>query len=262
MMGLARNRSLLFQLTRRDIAQRYRSSALGFVWLLVQPLLQLALYSFVFQVVLRARWGIQSPAGSEVPFGLLLFIGLILHALLSETLVRAPGTITAHESYVKRVIFPIQILPVINVLAGLFSLGLALGVLLTATVAITGHLSPSAILIILPIAALTLFTTGLAWMLSALGVYIRDLNQLTPHVSTILLFTAPICYPIGMVPEQFHWLLRINPLTLPVEISRELLFENKVDFSGFSTYLALSLAIFIVGRLLFERLRPGFADAL
>src|SRR5690606_19342878 len=133
---------------------------------------------------------------------------------------------------------------------------------LVATVVITGHISWSALLVVIPVLALTVLTMGLGWMLASLGVYIRDLNQLTPHVSTILLFTAPICYPIGMVPEQFHWLLRINPLTLPVEISRELLFENKVDFSGFSTYLALSLAIFIVGRLLFERLRPGFADAL
>lgn len=262
MMGLAANRTLLFQLTKRDIAQRYRSSALGFIWLFAQPLLQLAIYSFVFQVVLRARWGIESPSGSAVPFGLVLFIGLILHALLSETLVRAPATITAHESYVKRVIFPIQILPVINVIASLFSLGLALGVLLLATIGITGHLHPSAALVVVPIAALTILTTGLGWILASLGVYLRDLNQLTPHISTILLFTAPICYPIEMVPAQFHWLLQINPLTVPVEISRRLLFEGTVDFSGFASYLAIALIMFAVGRLLFERLRIGFADAL
>lgn len=262
MMGLASNRSLLFQLTRRDIAQRYRSSALGFIWLFVQPLLQLALYSFVFQVVLRARWGIQSPAGSEVPFGLLLFVGLILHALLSETLVRAPATVTAHESYVKRVIFPIHILPVINVAASLFTLCLAMCVLLVATVVITGHISWSALLVVIPVLALTVLTMGLGWMLASLGVYIRDLSQLTPHLSTILLFTAPICYPIGMVPEQFHWLLKINPLTLPVEMSRRLLFEGVVDLSGIGTYGTIALVIFVMGRMLFERLRTGFADVL
>lgn len=262
MIGLAGNRALILQLTQRDIAQRYRSSALGLIWLFAQPLLQLAIYSFVFQIVLRARWGIQSPTGTEVPFGLVLFIGLSLHTLLSETLVRSPATITAHESYVKRVIFPLQILPVINVVAALFNFALAIAILLVATVAITGHLSASAWLIIVPLVPFTLFATGLGWMLAALGVYLRDLSQLTPHLSTILLFTAPICYPKSMVPEQFHWLLQINPLTLPVDICRELLFGDTVDFTGLAGYSVISVAVFLVGRLLFERLRAGFADAL
>lgn len=262
MLGLWANRALLVQLARRDIEQRYRSSALGFLWLLGQPLLMLALYSFVFEVVLRARWGVSAPGGGETPFGLLLFVGLLLHALMSEVLVRAPAAVTSHISYVKRVIFPLQILPAVFLLSALVTLALALVLLFVATAIYHGGLPVSAFLVVVPVAALAMLSLGLAWLLAAFGVYLRDLTQITPHISMIMMFTAPIVYPRSMVPVQFQWLLSINPLTLPVEMARELLFEGVVDFSGLPGYLCVAIALMLAGRLVFERLRVGFADVL
>lgn len=262
MLGLWKNRSLLLQLTRRDIEQRYRSSALGFLWLFAQPLIMLALYSFVFEVVLRARWGVVTPGGVETPFGMLLFIGLVLHVVMAEMLTRAPAAITSHVSYVKRVIFPVEILPVVFVLSSLVTQALALALLFIATFVFHGGIPLSAFLVVVPLGALAILTLGLAWIMAALGVYLRDLAQVTPHVSMIMMFTAPIVYPRSMVPAEFQWLLALNPLTLPVEMARKMMFEGIVDFTGLPAYLGAALVVLLLGRLVFARLRVGFADVL
>ncbi|WP_165222036.1 ABC transporter permease [Affinirhizobium pseudoryzae] len=256
------NRKLIFSLTRRDISQRYRSSALGPVWLFAQPLLLLALYSFVFQVVLRARWGIEGATGSPVPFGLILFVGLVLHTILSDTLVRAPATITAQESLVKRVIFPLEILPVVNVASSLMTAFLSFIILTAAMIVFAGFLYPTSIMLLVPILGLALFTTGLGWILAALGVYLRDLNQIMPLFSTLLLFTAPVVYPRSMVPDQFQFLLAINPLTIPVEWSRAILFEGAIWHPGAEIFLILSAVVYVIGYGFFRMLRREFADVL
>ena len=261
MLDLWQYRSLIWRLTWRDVEQRYRNSVFGVLWLVGQPLIQLALYSFVFQVVLRSRWGIHG-SGGPVPFALILFVGLMLHVMLADMFMRAPAAVTSNVSYVKRVIFPVQILPVVFVGSSLLTLMLALTVLVVATLLIVGHLPVSALLLFVPVLALLLMTLGLAWLMAGLGVYLRDLNQLAPHISMILMFTAPVVYPSSMVPERFHWLLFINPLTLPVVMARQLLFQGVVDFSGLPTYLLVACLVLVGGRWMFERLRVGFADVL
>lgn len=256
------NRSLIVALTRRDIAQRFRSSLLGPLWLVAQPLLLLALYSFVFQVVLRARWNIEGPSGSTVPFGIILFVGLAIHAILSDTLVRAPATITANESFVKRVIFPVEILPVVNVASSLVTAALTFAVLAMAMIVFAGFLYPSSVLCIVPVLGLAMFTTGVGWVLASLGVYLRDLNQISPLISTLLMFTAPIVYPIEMVPANFRFLLIANPLTIPVEWCRQILFEGTFAYPGGCAFLAVSTAVYVLGFGFFRVLRPGFADVL
>jgi len=260
--SLAHHRNLTLQLAIRDLAMRYKNSVLGVLWIIGQPLLQLLLYGFVFQVVLRARWGINA-GGSEVPFGLVLFVGILLHALVSETLVRAPSLIVSNTSYVKRVIFPLEILPLVNVASSVLSTIFGLVVLLVATWFFTGRIPLGVLFVPIPLILLALLTLGLGWLFAALGVFVRDLGQLTNSISTILLFTAPICYPAEMVPEKFRFLLSVNPLSIPVECIRSLLFTGHyAGWNGLCIYALCSAAVAIIGYIVFQRMRAGFADAL
>ncbi|AIL60616.1 ABC-type polysaccharide/polyol phosphate export system, permease component [Pseudomonas alkylphenolica] len=261
--SLTRNRGLIVQMTLRDISMRYKNSFLGGLWIVGQPLIQLMLYGFVFQVVLRSRWGLQTPDGQEVPFGLLLFCGILLHGLLADTMVRAPSLVVSNTSYVKRVIFPLEILPVITV--GSTAVGIFIGfvILLAASLYYLGFHGLNILLLPIPIGLLVLLTLGVGWLLSAIGVFFRDLSQITSSLATIMLFTAPICYPAEMVPSEFRWLLNINPLTIPVETVRTLLFSNDpVQWASLGVYAAFALLAAAFGYFVFYRMRAGFADVL
>ncbi|MFZ5956775.1 ABC transporter permease [Pseudomonas sp. QL9] len=250
-------------MTRRDISMRYKNSFLGSLWMIGQPLLQLLLYGFVFQVVLRSRWGIQTPDGKDVPFGLLLFCGILLHSLLADTLVRAPSLIVSNTSYVKRVIFPLEILPLVSAAGTAVGVIFGIGILLAATLYYSGTLPYQILLLPIPLALLFVFTVGIGWLLSAVGVFFRDLPQLTSSLATIMLFTAPICYPAEMVPQAFRWLLNINPLTVPVEAVRTLMFShNKVDWPALGAYAIITTVVAALGYVVFHRMRSGFADVL
>lgn len=257
------NRALIVQMVSRDISMRYKNSVLGSVWIIGQPLLQLLLYSFVFQVVLRSRWGIQTPDGRDVPFGLLLFCGILLHSLLADTLVRTPSLIVSNTSYVKRVIFPLEILPVVTAAGTAVGVIFGIGLLLLGAFFYSVDLSWHVLLIPIPLIFLFVLTVGLGWLLSAVGVFVRDLPQLTSSLATIMLFTAPICYPVEMVPHEFRWLLRINPLTVPVETIRALIFSSsEMDWLMLGVYAIVAIAIAVFGYMVFNRMRAGFADAL
>ncbi len=260
---MLRNRSLIFQMTLRDISMRYKNSFFGALWMVGQPLLQLLLYGFVFQVVLKSRWGIQTPSGEDIPFGLLLFCGILLHGLLADTLVRAPSLIISNTSYVKRVIFPLEILPVVNVLSTGVGILFGLLILIAGVLYSTGAVSWGVLLLPIPIGGLLMFTVGAGWLLAAIGVYFRDLSQITTSLATIMLFTAPICYPAEMVPEKFRWLMNINPLTIPVETVRALVFaHDAVNWQAMGVYLAVGALMSVFGYFIFHRLRTGFADVL
>jgi lipopolysaccharide transport system permease protein len=261
--SLVRNFELAVRLAQRDIASKYKNSLLGALWMIGQPLLQLLLYGFVFQIVLRAKWGLQLPNGNDVPFGLALFVGILLHGLLADTLVRAPSLIVSNTSYVKKIIFPIEILPVANVMSGLATVFFGTVLLLVGTLFFTGTLHVVSVLLLIPVASLALMTVGIGWLLSSIGVYFRDLSQLTSNLSTVMLFTAPICYPAEIVPKEFRWLLSVNPLTIPVEAAREMLFSGKLDsVIPLALYSLASILIAILGLVVFNRVRDGFADVL
>ncbi|WP_275094575.1 ABC transporter permease [Pseudomonas parasichuanensis] len=250
-------------MTRRDISMRYKNSVLGSLWIVGQPLLQLLLYGFVFQVVLRARWGIQTPDGRDVPFGLLLFCGILLHGLLADTLVRAPSLIVSNTSYVKRVIFPLEILPLVGAASTAVGVIFGIGILLVGVLYYSGAVPLQALLLPIPLVLLFILTVGLGWLLSAVGVFFRDLPQLTTSLATIMLFTAPICYPAEMVPQAFRWLLNINPLTIPVETVRTLIFSHdSIDWLALGSYAIVAAVTAAVGYVVFHRMRSGFADVL
>lgn len=254
---------MIGQLTMREISKRYRSSALGAFWLVGQPLLLLAVYGFVFSVIMRTRWGMRFPDSSEIPFSLLLFSGLLLHLMFSDTLVRGPEIINGNPSYVKRIVFPLEILPVVNVLSALSTVIVGYAILIAVIALMTGGVPLSALLTPLPIVLLGIMTCGLGWLLSAVGVYFRDLGQFTSTLATAVLFTAPICFPREAAPEAMRPLMVINPLTIPVECVHGLLFAGRYDnWEGLAVYAAAAIAAALVGRFVFDRLRRGFPDVI
>lgn len=260
--SLWHHRGLLDQLVRREISGRYRGSVLGLAWSFVNPLLMLLVYSFVFSVVFKARWG--GPAEhSQVAFGLILFAGLIVHGLFAEVANRAPHLILENTSYVKRVIFPLEILPWVALGSALFHMGISLLVLLAGQLLLTHSLPWTVLALPLVVAPLALITVGFSWFLSAIGVYLRDIGQGIGLLTTVMLFLSPTFYPLSALPETARTLLYLNPLTFVIEQGRQvLLFGHWPNWGGLLLYLGISLVIAWGGFWWFQRARQGFADVV
>ncbi|WP_273084391.1 ABC transporter permease [Stenotrophomonas nitritireducens] len=259
--SLLRNGRLVLDLTRRDISGRYRGALGGVLWAFLTPLLMLAIYSFVFGYIFKSRWTV-AEAG-DVHFSIVLFAGLIFANFLSECLNRAPSLIVASPNYVKKVVFPLEVLAWVAVGNALFHAAIGVLVLLVAMlvsgthIAMTVALLPILFILFLPLIA------GLVWFLAAMGVFFRDLQQFMAVFSTALVFLAPIFYPRTMLPEQYQWLMLVNPLTFIVESMRGLLFWGQVP--GWQPMLGYSLASVAVawgGWAVFQLTRRGFADVL
>ncbi|TVQ85344.1 MAG: ABC transporter permease [Chromatiaceae bacterium] len=253
---------LVRQLVRREIAARYRGSILGLAWSFFNPILMLLVYTFVFSVVFRNRWG-GGVADDHVSFAIVLFVGMIIHALFAEVANRAPLLIVHNVSYVKRVVFPLEILPVVAMGAALFHALISLSVLLLAQYLLTGSLSWTLVFFPLLVAPLVIATTGVGWFLAALGVYIRDVAQTIGIITTIMLFMAPIFYPVSVLSPKLQLLLYLNPLTFVIEEGRKvLLFGQVPNWPGWFLYSLLSLAVAKVGFWWFQKTRKGFADVV
>lgn len=253
---------LFFQLLRRDISARYKGSMLGQLWALISPFLLLAVYTFVFSVVFQARWG-EEVDQSKTHFALNLFAGMILHGFLAECMGRSTNLLTQNQNYIKRVIFPLRILPAVITGSALFHAFVSLLVLLLATLLIKGSLHWQLLCLPLVLLPLIIFTLGVSLSLASLGLFIRDLGQLIPMLTTVLLFTAPVFYPASALPETYRGWLDLNPLTVPIEMLRELLFSGHLPAVAelFSAWLLAMLSL-LLGNFLFQRLRRGFADAI
>ncbi|WP_426150125.1 ABC transporter permease [Pseudomonas sp. DC3000-4b1] len=269
LFGLAKSawahRQLIFQMTRREVIGRYRGSVLGLLWSFLNPLLMLSVYTFVFSVVFKSRWGISPPGTEEskTMFAIMLFTGLIVHAVFAEVINRAPGIVVNNVNYVKKVVFPLEILPVITLGAALFHMLISFCVLLMAYTVFQGlpHLTVLlAPVVILPLLILTL---GLAWFLTSLGVYLQDVAQTTGIATTILLFMSPVFFPMHSLPAQYQSLILLNPLTFIIEQMRDVLVWGRLpDFAGLGVYLAISLLFAAAGYAWFQKTRAGFADVL
>lgn len=259
--GLWGLRSLIRQMLGRDVAGRYRGSALGVLWSLFTPLLMLAIYTWVFGTVFSARWAEQ---GTTVPeFAILLFAGLIVFSIFAEVVSRAPSLILTNVNYVKKVVFPLEILPVVALGSALFHAGVSLIVLVAFMLAFMGGVPLTALLLPLVLAPLVLFTLGVGWFLASLGVYFRDVAQMLGPAITALMFLSPIFYPASALPEWMRPWLFLNPLTLPIEHSRDVLIWGRLpDFAALSLYAVIATAVAALGFLWFERTRKGFADVL
>jgi lipopolysaccharide transport system permease protein len=255
------NWALVRALVVRDVVGRYRGSVLGVLWSLFHPLLMLVVYTFVFSVVFNARWNAGSESKTE--FALVLFAGLIVFNVFTECVNRAPSLVIANANYVKKVIFPLEILPWVNMGAALFHALVNLVVWLAFFTFIFGwpHLTVFWLpLVVLP---LILFVMGLSWFLASLGVYLRDVGQMMGIVTTMLLFLSPIFYPASALPERYRGILQLNPLTPAIEMVRDVLMWGRhPDFWLLAMHLAVALVVSWLGFAWFQKTRKGFADVI
>lgn len=256
------SRQLILQMTRREVVGRYKGSVLGLAWSLFNPLFMLAVYTFVFSEVFKLRWG-SGGDESKTQFAIVLFVGMIIYGLFAEVLNRAPSLIVSNINYVKKVVFPLEILPVIAMGAALFHSVISLGVLLAAFAIFNGYLHWTVIFIPLVLLPLVILVLGLGWMLASLGVFLRDVGPTIGIVTTVLMFLSPVFYPIAVVPEKFHPWIMVNPLTFIIEQAREvLIFGHQPEWSGLTIYALAATAVAWAGYAWFQKTRKGFADVL
>jgi lipopolysaccharide transport system permease protein len=260
--SLWRNRQLIVQMTKREVVGRYKGSAVGLAWSFFNPVFMLVVYTFVFSEIFKSRWGgVQDD--SKTQFAVVLFVGMIVLGLFSEVLNRAPGLILSNVNYVKKVIFPIEILAVIAMGAALFHSLVSLGVLLAAFALFNGYLHWTAIFTPFVMFPLVVLTLGLAWILASLGVFLRDVGQFVSIITTVLMFLSPIFYPVSAVPENARAVIMANPLTFIIEQAREVLIWGHLpNWSGLGMYTLVAIAIAWAGYAWFQKTRKGFADVL
>jgi lipopolysaccharide transport system permease protein len=260
--SLWRNRQLILQMTKREVVGRYKGSVMGLAWSFFNPVFMLTVYTFVFSSIFKTRWGVGGEE-SKTQFAVVLFVGMIVHSLFAEVLNRAPGLILANVNYVKKVVFPLHVLPVIAMGAALFHTFISLGVLLIAFAIFNGYLHLTVIFIPLVLLPFVVLTTGLAWILASLGVFLRDVGQTIGIITTVMMFLAPVFYPVTAIPEEFRPWLMANPLTFIIEQAREVLIWGRLpDWEGLGLYSLVAVAVAWVGYAWFQKTRKGFADVL
>lgn len=256
--SLFRHRSLMHVLVKREFAGRYRGSFGGLLWSFVQPLFLLGVYTLAFGVILKTRWGF---SGSTIDFAFLLFAGLIIFNLFSECLIKSVHLVSGNPNFVKKVVFPLELLPVICVSSALLHAMIAALIWVLGYALIYGTPHLTIFLAPLVIACLLPFLLGVGWILSSVGVIIRDIAQLTGMLSHTLLFLTPIFYSVEMAPPIMRNLLILNPLTFIVDQFRLVMFFGQSpNFIGLGLYLITMSLFAFAAFVLFQKLRPNFAD--
>ena len=255
------NRSLLYGLVKREIIGRYRGSMMGLFWSFFNPLLMLTVYTFVFSVVFKARWS--GGSGSTIEFAMVLFSGLITFNLFAENVNRSPALILSNVNYVKKVVFPLEILPVVVLGSAIFHF------LVNGLVWIIFHLMflgfPPLTILLLPVALLplTLLSLGVAWFLASLGVFLRDIGQVVGVLTMALMYITPIFYPASALPAEYQSLMNLNPLTSCIEQVRNIMvWGTNLDWLSWVWQMVLGVMVAWLGFAWFQKTRMGFADVV
>jgi lipopolysaccharide transport system permease protein len=256
------HRSLIWQLARREVLGRYRGSYLGITWSFAAPLAMLLVYTFVFVSVFKARWpGMEAEGG--IGFAIQLMAGLLMFNLFAEVVNKAPQLIREQSNLVKKVIFPLEILPWVCLASALFHLLLNLAILIITVWIVKSAIAPSLLLLPLILLAFAPFLLGLAWLLSALGVYIKDTAQAVPLCVNLLMFLSPVFYPVKALPESIQAWIALNPLSLVIESVRKVVLAGQApDWSALALHAAIGLCLAAIGIAFFHRTRKGFADVV
>ena len=255
-------RDLISILTWREIAGRYRGSLLGSLWPLLNPLIMLGLYTSVFGVILQSRWPGSEDQGMGA-FALRLLSGMLVHGLLAEVLGRAPSLVTSQPNYVTKVVFPLEVLAWVNLLTALFHAGLALAVMLLINGLFGSGFAWAQLALPVLLLPFCMILLGASWFLAALGVYVRDMNQLIGPLVTIMMFLAPLFYPRSVMPAALQPWLALNPITIPIEQSRRVLFEAQwPQWDVMAQYSLVAVVVYLFGLWVFSKLKKGFADVL
>jgi lipopolysaccharide transport system permease protein len=259
--SLSNNRALIVQFVKREVAGRYKGSFLGLFWSFITPLLMLAIYTFVFGFVFKSRWRAEST--SHIEFAVVMFVGVLSHNLISECLTRAPLLVVGNPNYVKKVVFPLETLPWIAIGTALFHMLVAFVILLVAIFCWQGRVPWTVIFVPVILLPFVVLIAGLVWFLASFGVFMRDLGQVMGIVSSLLMFMAPIFYPLSSVPAQLQAAIMLNPLTFVVDQFRAVaIWGNQPNWGGWLIYSVVAYVIASLGLVWFEKTRKGFADVL
>jgi len=252
------HRYLLGQLIKRDVLLRYRGAMFGVLWIFLSPLFMLVIFAFVFGQVFQARWPQQT---SGLPFWLLLYSGLISFNIFAETVVRAPTAVRGYPSFVKKIIFPVHILPLVPLGAALVHGAFNFLILLVA-LAWVGGLHAQIVLFPLLLLPVLLLAMGLSWFVAAWGVFIKDMTQIVPMFVQMLMFLSPVFYPASAVPHALRPLYQYNPLAAVIETTRAVVTGQPIEWGAWGTALGFCMAAAMLGYAFFQHSREEFADAL
>jgi lipopolysaccharide transport system permease protein len=249
---------------KRDVQARYRGSMLGMLWTFVTPLLMLAVYTFFFTTIFKARWQPITGAQQDITsFALILFSGLILHAFFAECLNRATTVIVSQANFVKKIMFPLHVLPLVTIGGGAFHFLISFLVLLLGYTFLYGM--PHITLLMLPVVMmpLMLMIMGMSWFIASLGVYVRDLSHLVGLLMMVLMFLSPIFYPLSILPDTLRPWFYLNPLTIPIEAFRAVaLYGEMPNCFLLMSYFTASVVCAVIGYYWFQKTKKGFADIL
>lgn len=261
-MSLWKNRGLTATLTKREIAAKYRGSLMGVLWSVVNPMFMLVIYTFVFGIVFKARWNAASDY-SKTEFALILFVGLMIFNVFAECINRAPTLIISNTSYVKKVVFPLEILPVVVISSALFNMLVSFIVWFAFYLLLFGPPPNTILLFPLLLIPLLMLILGLSWFLASLGVFVRDISQIISIITNALMFLSPIFYPVTAVPEEFRPIMYANPITSVVEQVRgALMWGTKPNWNSFAVSFLVSFLIAWLGFAWFQKTRKGFGDVI
>jgi len=261
-MGMWQHRYLVLRMARRDVLGRYRGAILGALWSFINPIFMLTVYTLVFGVVFGTRWGTE--VGSRFDYAIVLFAGLIVYNMFAEILSRAPHLVVGNPHYVKKVVFPLEILPLVAASSALFHALIGVGVLVVFQATLSDLPVPLTVTLV-PIVLLPflILVIGLAWILASLGVYVRDISQPINAVVTAFLFLSPILYPPEALPQEMQVAVLANPLTFIIEQVRNVAVWGKFpDLAGLALYTVASVTVWLGGLWCFQATRGGFADVL
>lgn len=260
-VSLAVHRDLIWRLVAREVSQRFKGSVLGLAWAVLTPLLTAAVFTLIFTGVFPQRWPGRS--GSSLDFALILLVGMAVHGVLAEALGRAPQIIVSNASYVTKVVFPLEVLPVVITLASLVNFAITLMLVLLGNLAVNGSFHATALFLPLILLPYVVFVVAAVMFVAACGVFLRDIGLIMTPVVTLAMFLSPVFFPLESVPEAWRFLMQMNPITPVMEQLRTvLLFGGWPDFASLGLYLLFAFVTLGISNRVFQRLRPGFADVL
>lgn len=259
--ALREHRSLTRELSRREVLGRYRGANFGLMWTLISPFLMLCVYTFAFGTVMDGRW--PEDERGDASFAIILFAGLIVHGFFAECFNRAPTLVLSNANFVKKVVFPLDVLPWAMLMSALFHTLTNVLVFVALRFIMDGAFDWTIVflpLVLLPLATLTL---GLSWFLASLGVYVRDIVQVVGVLSMALLFLSSALVPVHTVPRSYRWVFELNPLTFIINQAREVMLWGRLpDWAGLGLYMAVATAVLYAGHAWFRATEKGFADVL
>lgn len=260
--NLWRYRDLIRQFTVREVSVRHKGTALGLTWAILQPLLTLSIYTFIFGFVFKNHWG-KLGGFAWADFTLNFFAGYVVYSIFSDTVNRSPGFITEHPNLVRKVVFPLEILPVTATGASLIYASFGIVLLLIACGALAQSFSWTIVFFPLVLLPLMMITLGISWLFASLGAFIRDFKQVVPVLTQLIFFMTPVFYDVKNIDEQYRWIIMLNPMTLIVENSRKtLLWGEMPDWFHLGVLYAVSLVVMILGYAWFSKSKRGLADVL